>query len=132
MSNGKILIVEDDKHQLLSTAALLRSAGYEVVGTSEGMSAIREAAQHSPDVILLDLGLPAGDGFWVLERLKSRFQLSQIPVIVLTARDGEETRRQVVDAGADGFGLKPIDPDLLLDSIRRLMAGSGAVAGATG
>ena len=128
MSDGKILIVEDDTDQLVSMAALLRTEGYEVLAAGEGLTAIREATNESPDLIVLDLGLPAGDGFWVLKQLKSTWSLAQIPVIVVTARDTELTRQQAFEAGADGFGLKPVEPAVLLASIDQLLAGGGPAA----
>jgi CheY-like chemotaxis protein len=70
MSAKKILIVDDDEHLLLGLAAKLKAKGYAVVSAMDGVAAVAVARQESPDLILLDLGLPAGDGFLVLERLR--------------------------------------------------------------
>src|SRR6266481_3623844 len=71
-----------------------------------------------PDVIILDLGLPAGDGFVVLERLQNSDLLSGIPVIVLTARDPHGNEQRALRAGAAAFFQKPVDNEELLNVIR--------------
>jgi DNA-binding response OmpR family regulator len=69
-------------------------------------------------LIILDLGLPAGDGFSVLERLQASDALSNIPVIVLTARDPQSSEQRTLQAGAAAFFQKPVDNSQLLDVIR--------------
>jgi PleD family two-component response regulator len=71
MAGKKILIVEDENLQLTALARRLRSAGFEVVAARDGMTAVSTARKEQPDLILLDLGLPAGDGFSVLQRLQN-------------------------------------------------------------
>lgn len=123
MSKKRILFVEDDPDQLLGLTGLLRLGGYEVTTAMKGVAAIAEVKRQQPDLILLDIGLPAGDGFWILDTLKSvQGQTYDIPVIVLTARADAQTRERAYAAGAVGFGQKPIDPDDLLKSIDKLLA----------
>lgn len=123
MSKKKILCVEDDLDQLLGLTGILRLGGYDVYSATEGVAAIAQAKKHQPDVILLDIGLPAGDGFWFLDTLRSSTgPETDIPVIVLTARADPETRERAYEAGASGFGQKPIDPDDLLGSIESLLS----------
>lgn len=121
MSQRKILIVEDDRDQLLGLSAMLRLGGYDVVGATEGVAGIAKAKSDRPDLILLDLGLPAGNGFWFLETLRGSADVGQTPVIVLTAMDAARAKQKAFDAGADGFGQKPIDADDLLRSISGLL-----------
>ena len=122
MSKKRILFVEDDPDQLLGLAGLLRLGGYEVATAMEGVAAIAEVKRQQPDLILLDLGLPAGDGFWIMDTLKSTpGPAYDIPVVVLTARADAETRKRAYAAGAVGFGQKAIDPDDLLSSIDKLL-----------
>jgi len=74
-----------------------------------------------PDLIILDLGLPAGDGFSVLERLKANLTLTSIPVIVVSARDRNENRERALKAGARAFLQKPVDNARLLSVIRQAL-----------
>ena len=87
MSNKKVLIVEDDADVRLGYQILLKVHHYDTFFAGDGVSAIAEARKRESDLIVLDLGLPAGDGFIVLERLRAITFLSVIPVIVVSARD---------------------------------------------
>ncbi len=89
-----------------------------MITASDGYSVIAAAQKEHPDVIILDLGLPAGDGFVVLERLQQSDSLSSIPVIVLTARDPQGNEQRALKAGAAAFFQKPVDNDELLNVIR--------------
>jgi len=87
MSNKRILIVEDDADVRLGYNVLLRANHYDTFFAADALCAISEARECRPDVIVLDIGLPAGDGFVVLERLRANMQLAMIPVIVVSGRD---------------------------------------------
>jgi CheY-like chemotaxis protein len=113
----KILVVDDDKDIQRLLALRLGSAGYETAFASDGITAISAARQEAPDLIVLDLGLPAGDGFSVLERLQALPQLASIPVIVLTARESPETRARALEAGVERFVSKPFESEALLEAI---------------
>lgn len=117
MAGKKILIVEDEAVQLTSVARRLKSAGYEVVGARDGTSAISTARKELPDLVLLDLGLPAGDGFTVLKRLQMLIQTTTIPVIVVSARDPAANRDAALKAGAVAYLQKPLDTAVLLRAI---------------
>jgi DNA-binding response OmpR family regulator len=82
------------------------------------------AQKEQPNLIILDLGLPAGDGFVVLERLQGIDALSSIPVIVLTARDPQSNEHRTLQAGATAFFQKPADNNELLDVIRATLPGT--------
>jgi DNA-binding response OmpR family regulator len=118
MSNPKILIVDDDPDLRRALKIRLRANHYDTVQASDGYSAIAMAQKEQPNLIILDLGLPAGDGFVVLERLQKSDALSEIPVIVLTARDPQSNEQQTLAAGATAFFQKPADNNELLDVIR--------------
>jgi DNA-binding response OmpR family regulator len=92
------------------------------------VASIAEARKHTPDLILLDLGLPAGDGFTVMERLKATDSLSLIPVIVVSARDRNANADRALKAGAKAFLQKPVDNAELLAVIRQAL-GEPAPAG---
>jgi CheY-like chemotaxis protein len=82
MSNKKILIVDDDADTLPAYHVLLTAHHYDTVRAGAGVSAVREALEHQPDLIILDLALPAADGFDVLEWFRGNKQLAAIPVVV--------------------------------------------------
>ncbi len=114
---AKILIVDDDPELRRALKLRLRANHYETVHAVDGYSAIALALKEHPDLILLDLGLPAGDGFVVLDRMQENDQLSNIPVVVLTARDPHGNEQRALNAGAAYF-QKPADNTELLDVIR--------------
>jgi two-component system KDP operon response regulator KdpE len=121
MSPKKILIVEDDADVRLGYHIVLKANNYETFLAVDGVSAISEALKHRPDLIILDLGLPAGDGFKVLERLKANANLAVIPVIVVSARDVYANRERSLRAGAKEFVQKPWNDNELLALIGRLL-----------
>jgi DNA-binding response OmpR family regulator len=118
MANSKILIVDDDPDLRQALKLRLRANHYDTVHAVDGYSAITQGHKESPDLIILDLGLPAGDGFVVLERLHNDHRLCDIPVIVLTARDQQSSEQRVLKLGAAAFFQKPADNAELLEVIR--------------
>jgi DNA-binding response OmpR family regulator len=126
MSNSKIMIVDDDPDLRQALRLRLRANQYETVNAVDGYSAIAMAYKERPDLIILDLGLPAGDGFVVLDRLQKDDKLSAIPVIVLTARDPQANERRVLRAGATAFFQKPADNSELMEMIRATLTQAAA------
>ena len=120
----KILIVEDDLELLRGLSRRLKANGYNTVVATDGVTAVSVALKELPDVILLDIGLPAGDGFTVMERLKSHDKLRRIPIIVITARDPLTTRNRALSAGAQAFLLKPVENDILVAAIQKASGGN--------
>jgi DNA-binding response OmpR family regulator len=118
MRKPKILVVDDDPDLLKALRLRLKANNCDVITVSDGYSVMGAAQKEHPDVIILDLGLPAGDGFVVLERLQQSDTLSGIPVIVLTARDPQGNEGRALRAGAAAFFQKPVDNEELLNSIR--------------
>lgn len=122
MAPKKILLVDDDPDVALGLGIRLRKAGgYNVVVASDGVGAVTRAQRERPDLIILDIGLPAGDGFSVLERLKTLTSTALVPVIVLTAKDPAFVRDRVLEMGADAFFQKPADNDAFLASVRQAL-----------
>ena len=121
MSGKKILVVEDDDDVRLGYHVLLKANHYDAFFAEDSVSAIREAQEHRPDLIILDLGLPAGDGFVVLERLRAITYLAMIPVVVVSGRDSYANKERALKAGAKAFVQKPWDDDKLLAIIGRLI-----------
>ena len=118
MSKQKILIVDDDPDLGRGLNLRLRASQFETAYAADGFSAIVMAQKEHPDLIILDIGLPAGDGFVVLDRLQQSATLATIPVIVLTARDPQSSRDRSLKAGASAFLQKPADNNELLSVIR--------------
>lgn len=118
MPRPKILLVDDDPDLLRALRLRLRANNYEVTTASDGYAAIAAAQKERPSLIILDLGLPVGDGFVVLDRLQNSDTLAGIPVIVLSARDPQNNEEKALKAGAAAFFQKPADNDELLNVIR--------------
>jgi two-component system OmpR family response regulator len=121
MSGQKVLIVDDDKDVLRGLGIRLKANGYNVFFAADGISAISAARKEDPEVIILDIGLPAGDGFSVMERLRSLLPVAHIPIIILTARDMPGNKERALNAGAQAFLQKPVDNDVLLETIRKVL-----------
>lgn len=128
MSEKKILIVDDDKHLLVGLTVRLNANGYKVVTAMDAVSAITVALKEAPDLIILDLGLPAGDGFLVLERMRGLADLVATPIIVLSAWDPMDHKKRSMDAGATAFFQKPPDNHEFLTAIRHALGESMALA----
>jgi DNA-binding response OmpR family regulator len=117
--NKKILIVDDDPDVTLGMHLRLKANHYDTYFAADGSSSVSEARKYQPDLIVLDLGLPAGDGYLVMENLKKVPSLAHIPVIVVSARDLDANEERVLTAGAKAFLQKPVDNAVLLAIIRR-------------
>ena len=114
----KILIVDDNADTRLILNARLR-AQYHTVFAADALQAMSVALKERPDAILLDLGLPGGNGLMVLQRLKANSSLSCVPVIIVTAEDPLVAEARTIEAGAAGFLQKPVDQDKLLAAVQQ-------------
>lgn len=126
-SKKKILIVDDERDIVRALTIRLRSSGYSPVVAFDGAQGIFMAHKERPKLILLDIRMPAGDGFSVAEKLKESRRTSRIPIIFLTGspeRDAEEKAR---DLGGRYFIRKPYDSEELLDAIKRALGEKPAV-----
>ncbi len=117
----KIMIIDDDPDMRLGLHVRLKANNFQTVFAADALSAISEARKHQPDLIILDLGLPAGDGFIVMERFRANMHLSMTPVIVVSARDRLANEQRAIKAGAKAFMQKPVDNDQLLATINHLL-----------
>ena len=121
MTKKKILIVEDDHDMRRALNVRLRANNYETAFATDAVEAVSIAKKEQPDLVLLDLGLPAGDGFMVMDRMKDIASLSCLPVIVVSARDPEGNKVRALAAGAEAFFQKPVDNERLIAAIRRTL-----------
>jgi CheY-like chemotaxis protein len=122
---AKILIVEDDPDTRELLKARLKVHGYETAFAFDAVTAISVAREEKPDLILLDMGLPGGDGVVVMDRLKTFPALAHIPVIVVSARDASTTEPRAAEAGASAYVQKPIDNEQLMSAVRKALGESG-------
>jgi DNA-binding response OmpR family regulator len=121
LNRNKILIIEDDQDMQRGLNIRLRASEYDTAFASDAVMALSIAKKEAPDLILLDLGLPGGDGFVVLERMKNIASLACTPVIVLSARDPKANEKRALDAGAEAFFQKPVDNERLLRAIQNAL-----------
>ena len=126
MATPRLLLVEDDAPLAGMLRAHLERDGYEVVQAADGATALNEVRRQSPDVVVLDIGLPGLDGFEVCRVLRSR--ANWVPLVFLTARDGEDDRVLGMDLGADDYVTKPFSPRELSSRLRALLRRVGAPA----
>ena len=108
-----ILLVDDDEELLVALAAPLRRRGYEVACATDAVTAISTAVKQPPDVVIMDIGLPGGDGITVMQRLHSLPQLAGVPVLMVSGRDPERNRDGAFAAGAVAYFAKPVTPEAL-------------------
>jgi DNA-binding response OmpR family regulator len=121
LDRNKILIIEDDLDLRRGLNLRLRAGNYDTAFAADAVMALSIAKKEAPDLILLDLGLPGGDGFLVLDRMKCIASLAGTPVIVLSARDPKANEKRALDAGVDAFFQKPVDNELLMTAIQRAL-----------
>ena len=119
MDKEKILIVDDNTDTRLILSARLKANHYHTIFAADALQAMSMALREHPDAILLDLGLPGGNGLVVLQRLKANTSLSAIPVIIVTAEDPQMAEARVMEAGAAAFLQKPVDQDKLLTAVQQ-------------
>jgi two-component system KDP operon response regulator KdpE len=113
--SGLILLIEDEPQMRRFLRITLQSHGYRLVEAAAGQEGLMEAATRNPDIVLLDLGLPDLDGIEVVRRLR---EWSEVPVVVLSAREQEQDKIKALDAGADDYLTKPFGAGELLARIR--------------
>ena len=112
---ARILVVDDEPNIIGTVAPLLRSKGYEVLTAMTGRAAIEAQERDTPDLVVLDLGLPDLDGVDVCVAIR---QSSGVPILVLSARGAEKDKVRALDAGADDYVTKPFGAEELLARIR--------------
>lgn len=119
----KILLVDDERDLVEIVTLRLQANGYEVIPAYDGDEAFRRAKEVKPDLIMLDLMLPKMDGYKVCGLLKSDARYKYIPILIFTARAQEVDRKLAEEAGADGYLVKPFEPNVLMDKIKALLEG---------
>ena len=118
MKSTRVLVIDDEEDVRLLVAELLRRAGYDVLEAADGRAGLRILHQSVPDLVVLDVSMPNLDGWQTLERIRD---LSDVPVIMLTARDGELEKVRGLKAGADDYVTKPFGRQELLARVEALL-----------
>lgn len=121
-----ILIIEDDPTDMKLLSAVLDANGHTVLGKRTAEEAAEEIRQHRPDLILLDLRLPGMDGITLAKMLKTDPATKQIPVIVVTAAEGQFSRKDVLALGIDAFVQKPINTREISAEVSRVITKSSS------
>lgn len=121
----RILVVEDSPTALYVVADMLAKDGYEVVKATDGEEALRLAAEEQPNLILLDVILPKLNGYQVCRRIKAAPETQRIPVVMITSKSKSTDRNWGLEQGADGYIVKPVDPDALRDVINQFVLPEG-------
>ena len=117
----RILAVDDEPHILKLVAFSLKSGGYEVLEATDGLSAIQVACAEQPDLVLMDVMMPALDGYEACRRLKADPETADIPVIMLTAKTQAAEQKTGMDAGASGYITKPFTPKDLVAQVSEFL-----------
>ncbi len=118
MDKKKILIVDDDESVVRILSINLALEGFEVYTAFDGMSAVMSAHRVQRDLVILDVKMPAGDGFSVVERLKSSTKTFTIPILFISALPKEDIEKKALEAGVSHCFAKPFDPTALMNYIK--------------
>lgn len=121
MSKGIVLVVDDEPDIVRSITIRLQSAGYDVLTAMDGLQATNIALKKNPDLIILDLGMPAGGGHVVIERLRGSVKACNVPIIVLSARTGYEDLQKAIENGVEKYITKPFKSEELIAAVDELI-----------
>jgi two-component system cell cycle response regulator DivK len=113
-----ILIIEDNEQNLYLMRFLLEKNGFSVTEATDGEKGVKMAKETKPHIILLDIQLPEMDGYAVARELRSDTSLNGIPIIAVTSYAMVGDRERAIEAGADGYIEKPINPEKFVEQIK--------------
>jgi DNA-binding response OmpR family regulator len=116
-----ILIVDDDKDWVRMLGIRLQHEGYNIEAAFDAMQAVTQTINLKPDLVLLDIIMPAGDGVGVLEKLRANVKAFNIPVIALTGINDKQTKEAAEKLGISGYFVKPVDMDKLIEKLREVL-----------
>ena len=121
----KVLVVDDERNIRNILDFSLESEGFYVVSAADGEEAYALAITEHPDLIILDVMMPKGDGFETCQRLKQDQRTAAIPVVLLTAKTGRDDRQRGQDVGADEYIIKPFSPARVVEVVQSLLGVRG-------
>lgn len=117
----KILIVDDEKDWVRMLSTRLQHEGYQVEVAFDAIQAVTQTIDLKPDLLLLDIIMPAGSGIGVLENLRENVKAFNIPVIVLTGISNKQTKEAAEKFGISGYFVKPVDMDKLIEKLKEVL-----------
>jgi CheY-like chemotaxis protein len=117
--NPVVLVIEDNEQNLYLMRFLLEKNGFTVVEATDGVKGVEMAKEMKPHLILLDIQLPKMDGYAVARELRKNGELASTPIIAVTSYAMVGDRERVLDAGADDYIEKPIDPERFVEQIKK-------------
>ena len=118
-----ILIVEDNEKNMKLARDVLRAKGYDTLEAVNGMDGVRQALEHKPDLVLMDIQLPDINGIEAFGRIRANADTRSIPIVAFTASVMSNDRSRITDAGFDGFIGKPINLKEFLATVQRVIDG---------
>ena len=125
---SRILLIEDNEQNRYLLTFLLERRNYEVVAAESGSQGLELAAKVNPNLILLDIQLPGMDGYAVARALKGDSRLKSIPIVAVTSYAMVGDREKVLDAGAEGYIEKPINPETFVAEVENFLQSPGEEA----
>ncbi len=132
MAKKKILVIDDMPNVVTMVKARLEASGYEVITALDGQQGLTYANTEKPDLIILDIVMPAGGGYSVYTRLRMSPKTQSVPVIFLTAKDKPEDVARAYKLGAEYFVKKPYKPEMLLGTVKKVLESSEHIPQARG
>jgi len=121
MCEKKILVVDDEPNVIKSLTFVLRKEGYDVSSAANGEDAMTKIRESKPNLMFLDVMMPRKNGYEVCQEVKSDSSLSDIHIIMLTAKGQEADREKGLNAGADELMTKPFSPMMVVDKVKELL-----------
>ncbi|MBF0252623.1 MAG: response regulator [Candidatus Omnitrophica bacterium] len=119
---GKRILVVDDEPDIIEQLRIrLNASGYDVISAENGVNALKQAKEGSPDLIILDVMMPPPNGFQVARELKDSVEYSRIPIIMVTAKSTESDQFWGMESGADAYLTKPYNSAELMGKIKSLL-----------
>jgi two-component system cell cycle response regulator DivK len=125
MAGEQILVVEDNGKNMKLFRDVLQAKGYRTLEATTGRRAVELAAEHGPDLVLMDVQLPDIDGVEALGRLRANSRTASIPVLAVTAQAMHGDRERFLAAGFDGYVSKPVDIAQLVGTVKQHCDGGG-------
>lgn len=104
-----ILIAEDFEENRIALKLILQHSGFDVIEAEDGRQAVETVRREKPDLVLMDVTLPALDGLQATREIRSDDEFKQLPIIIISAHDSEEIRRQAAEAGGTAYISKPVE-----------------------